>query len=119
MTTPRDAKQPATSTVFGAASAAGAAASPSGVPAGNVATGGGSTSGLDSRGATAGDASGKPDRSGLMLKHREARARREAAPLGSDAYRVASEEVTAIEVAIAELEEPPPSATAPAAAASA
>jgi hypothetical protein len=54
-----------------------------------------------------------------MRQHREARARREAAPLGSDAYRAASEEVTRIEVAIAALEEPPPSQTAPDAAASA
>lgn len=57
------------------------------------------------------------DRSDLMRQHREARARREAAPLGSDAYRAASEDVTRIEVAIAALEEPPPDATAPEAAA--
>jgi hypothetical protein len=58
-------------------------------------------------------------RSDLMRQHREARARRDAAPLGSDAYRVASEEVTRVEVAIAAMEEPPPEATAPEAAASA
>ena len=57
-------------------------------------------------------------RSDLMRQHREARARRDAAPLGSDAYRVASEEVTRIEVAIARMEEPAPDATAPEAAAS-
>ena len=61
----------------------------------------------------------KPDRSGLTDQHREARARREAAPLGSDAYRAASEEVTRIEVAIAALEEPSPAQTAPEAVASA
>jgi hypothetical protein len=59
------------------------------------------------------------DRTDLMREHREARARRDAAPLGSDAYRAASEEVTRIEVAIATMEEPPPEATAPEAAASA
>lgn len=50
----------------------------------------------------------KPDRSNLMLQHVEARARREAAELGTDAYRKASEEVARIEVAIAALEEPSP-----------
>ncbi|MEA2622978.1 MAG: hypothetical protein QOH61_1888 [Chloroflexota bacterium] len=48
------------------------------------------------------------DRSALMAEHAEAKRRREAAPLGSDAYRVASEDVARIEVAIAALEEPPP-----------
>jgi hypothetical protein len=43
-----------------------------------------------------------------MAEHAEAKRRREAAPLGSDAYRVASEDVARIEVAIAALEEPPP-----------
>jgi hypothetical protein len=51
-----------------------------------------------------------------MAEHAAAKARREAAPLGSDAYRVASDDVARIEVAIAALEEPPPSVTAPAAA---
>ena len=46
-------------------------------------------------------------REGLMERHREARARREAAALGSDEYRAAAEEVARIEIAIAELEEPP------------
>lgn len=57
-----------------------------------------------------------PDRSDLMRQHREARARREAAPLGSDAYRKGCEDVARIEVAIAALEEPPPDQNAPAAA---
>jgi hypothetical protein len=43
-----------------------------------------------------------------MERHRAARARREAAPLGSDAFRDAAEEVARIEIAIAQLEEPPP-----------
>jgi transcription elongation GreA/GreB family factor len=48
------------------------------------------------------------DRSSLMEKHVAARARRDAAALGSDEYREAAEEVGRIEVAIAKLEEPPP-----------
>jgi hypothetical protein len=43
-----------------------------------------------------------------MRQHVEARVRREAAALGSDAYRKASEEVARIEIAIATLEEPAP-----------
>jgi hypothetical protein len=43
-----------------------------------------------------------------MNQHAAARARREAAPLGSDEYRVAAEEVARIEVAIAAMEEPGP-----------
>jgi hypothetical protein len=46
------------------------------------------------------------DRSSLMEKHVAARARRDAAALGSDEYREAAEEVGRIEVAIAKLEEP-------------
>ena len=57
-----------------------------------------------------------PDRSELMRQHRDARARREAAPLDSDAYRAASEDVAHIEIAIAAMEEPPPAETTPAAA---
>ncbi len=57
-----------------------------------------------------------PDRSELMRQHRDARARREAAPLDSAAYRTASEDVARIEIAIAALEEPPPAETSPAAA---
>ena len=55
---------------------------------------------------------GAPDRSGLMEQHAAARARREAAPLGSDEFTAAAEEVARIEIAIAELEEPPPSTPA-------
>lgn len=47
-----------------------------------------------------------------MCQHRDARARREAAALGSDGYRKASEDVARIEIAIAALEEPPPATTA-------
>ncbi len=43
-----------------------------------------------------------------MEQHGLARGRREAAPLGSDAYRAAAEEIALIEIAIARLEEPPP-----------
>lgn len=46
-------------------------------------------------------------RESLMVRHREARDRREAAPLGSDEFRAAAEEIARIEIAIAELEEPP------------
>jgi len=49
------------------------------------------------------------DRTTLMQQHVAARARRDAAPLGSDDYRAAAEEVTRIEVAIAAMEEPKPS----------
>jgi hypothetical protein len=49
-----------------------------------------------------------PDRTKLMEQHAAARARREAAPLDSDEFRAAAEEVARIEVAIAKLEEPPP-----------
>jgi hypothetical protein len=48
------------------------------------------------------------DRSKLMEQHAAARARREAATLGSEEFRTAAEEVARIEVAIARLEEPPP-----------
>jgi hypothetical protein len=58
-------------------------------------------------------AAGPVTRERLMDEHRAARERREQAPLGSDAYRAAAEEIARIEVAIAELEEPPP-ATLPA-----
>jgi hypothetical protein len=49
----------------------------------------------------------KPDRSKLMDQHAKARARRDAAELGSDEFRDAAEEIGRIEVAIAKLEEPP------------
>ena len=44
----------------------------------------------------------------LLVEHRAARARREAASLGSDEYRAAAEEIARIEVAINKLEEPEP-----------
>jgi len=47
------------------------------------------------------------DRTRLMAKHAAARARRDAVPLGSEEFRVAAEEVARIEIAIAQLEEPP------------
>lgn len=43
----------------------------------------------------------------LMEAHRAARELRDTAPLGSDAFRDAAEEVARIEIAISELEEPP------------
>jgi hypothetical protein len=42
----------------------------------------------------------------LLAQHRAAKARREAAALGSDDYRVAAEEIARIEVQINRLEEP-------------
>jgi hypothetical protein len=44
----------------------------------------------------------------LLVAHREARARREAASLGSDAFRAAAEDIARIEVQINALEEPDP-----------
>lgn len=41
-----------------------------------------------------------------MEAHRAARARRDAAPLMSDDYRAAAEEIARIEIAINKLEEP-------------
>jgi hypothetical protein len=46
------------------------------------------------------------ERDDLLVKHRAARARREAAALGSDDYRAAAEEIATIEVQINRLEEP-------------
>ena len=43
-----------------------------------------------------------------MARHVEARRRRDAAPLDSEAYREASEEVADVEIAIAAAEEPAP-----------
>jgi hypothetical protein len=54
-------------------------------------------------------------RSDLMARHAEARARRDGAALGSDAYREAAEEVARIEIEIAAREEPPPPAIPPSA----
>ena len=50
----------------------------------------------------------KPDRSALMEQHAAARARRDQAALGSDEFRAAADEIARIEIAIAALEEPPP-----------
>lgn len=47
-------------------------------------------------------------RAALMAQHAEARRRRDAAALGSEDFRAAAEEVARIEIAIAQLEEPPP-----------
>lgn len=44
----------------------------------------------------------------LLERHRAARARREAAALGSDEYRAAAQEIATIEVQINRLEEPDP-----------
>jgi hypothetical protein len=60
--------------------------------------------------AKRGDRSDTRDRSALMEQHAVAKARRDAASLGSDEFRAAAEEVARIEVAIAALEEPPPTA---------
>jgi len=61
-------------------------------------------------GSAKGARAGAPrDRTKLMEQHVQARARRDAAALGSDEYRDAAEEVARIEVAIAKLEEPPAS----------
>jgi hypothetical protein len=46
------------------------------------------------------------DRTALMGQHVAARARRDAAPLGSDEYRAAADEIARIEIAIAAMEEP-------------
>jgi len=45
-------------------------------------------------------------RAALLVEHRDARARREAAGLGSDEFRAAAEEIARIEVKINRLEEP-------------
>jgi hypothetical protein len=52
------------------------------------------------------------DRSALMAKHVEARRRRDEAALDGEAFRAASEEIAKIEIAIAEMEEPPVAAAA-------
>ena len=53
-----------------------------------------------------------PDRAPLMEKHAAAKARRDAAALGSAEFTAAAEEVARLEVAIAALEEPPVSEAA-------
>jgi hypothetical protein len=47
-------------------------------------------------------------RAELMELHAAARRRRDAAPLGSEGFRAAAEEVARIEIQIARIEEPPP-----------
>jgi hypothetical protein len=49
----------------------------------------------------------------LMERHARQRARRDAAPLGSDEFRAAAEELARIEISIARLEEPAPAAPEP------
>ena len=49
-------------------------------------------------------AAGVPSRQSLLIEHTLARRRRDAAPLGSDAYQAALVEIAAIEVAIAGVE---------------
>lgn len=53
-------------------------------------------------------------RTRLMAEHAAARHRRELAPLDSEEYRVASEDVARIEVAIAAAEEPGQAGSVPA-----
>jgi hypothetical protein len=65
---------------------------------------------LTSKAARGSARGGAKTREELMEAHRAARERRDAAPLGSDAFRDAAEEVARIEVGISELEEPPISA---------
>ena len=48
----------------------------------------------------------------LLVAHRAARARREAAQLASDEFRAAAEEIARIEVQINRLEEPDPAPSA-------
>ncbi len=50
-------------------------------------------------------------RTQLMEQHVVARQKRDTAPLGSEEYRLACEEIARIEVAIAAAEEPSPPAT--------
>ena len=52
-------------------------------------------------------------RSRLMAEHVVARQQRDSAPLGSEEYRLACEEIARIEVAIATAEEPVPQAPGP------
>ena len=53
-------------------------------------------------------------RTQLMAEHVLARQKRDIAPLGSEEYRLACEEIARIEVAIAAAEEPSPQASVPA-----
>ena len=58
---------------------------------------------------TSGSGQGAP-REPLLARHREARRRRDAAPLNSPAYREASIDIARLEVEIARLEQPGPPA---------
>ncbi len=58
-----------------------------------------------------GSGEGAP-RDPLLARHREARRRRDAAPLNSEAYRAAAIDIARIEVEIARLEQPGPPAAA-------
>jgi len=60
----------------------------------------------------AASAHGSP-RDPLLARHREARRRRDAAPLNSEAYREASIDIARIEVEIARLERREPMAATP------
>jgi hypothetical protein len=51
---------------------------------------------------------GELTREALMVRHAAARLRRDSAPLGSDDYRAAAEEIARIEIAIAALVEQRP-----------
>jgi hypothetical protein len=53
-------------------------------------------------------------RTELLAQHADAKRRREAAALGSDEFRAASEDVARVEIAIAASEEPTPPQSAPA-----
>jgi len=55
-----------------------------------------------------------PTRTRLMAEHVIARQKRDSAPLGSEEYRLACEEIARIEVAIATAEEAVPQLTVPA-----
>lgn len=54
-----------------------------------------------------------PDnRAALLVLHAEVRRRRDRAPLGGPEYRAACEEIAAIEVQVARIEQPQPAAAA-------
>lgn len=50
------------------------------------------------------------DRAALLVLHAEVRRRRDQAPLGGPEYRAACEELAAIEVQVARVEQPQPAA---------
>jgi hypothetical protein len=65
---------------------------------------------INERTVKPGPRSDAPDRTALMTRHAAAKARRDAAVLGSPEFTAAAEEVGRIEIAIAAIEEPPPTA---------